>query len=65
MISQPKKLKQLNINTARLHHLPKNVFLHLKNLETLVLYGNRITNISKAGEVENSLLIADAFIFPK
>jgi Leucine-rich repeat (LRR) protein len=38
MISQPKKLKQLNINTARLHNLPKNVFLHLKNLEKLVLY---------------------------
>jgi hypothetical protein len=30
MISQPKKLKQLYLNTARFYHLPKGVFLHLK-----------------------------------
>ena len=43
MISQPKKLKQLNLDITRLYHLPKGVFLHLKYLEKLLLFGNRIT----------------------
>ena len=51
MISQPKKLKQLNIHTARLSHLPKGVFLHLKYLEKLVLYGNRITGWGNGYEI--------------
>jgi hypothetical protein len=38
MLSQPKKLKQLNLDITRLYHLPKGVFLHLKYLEKLVLY---------------------------
>jgi hypothetical protein len=40
---KPKKLKQLNLDITRLYHLPKGVFLHLKYLEKLVLFGNRIT----------------------
>jgi Leucine-rich repeat (LRR) protein len=43
MISQPKKLKQLNLDITGLYHLPKGVFLHFKYLEKLLLFGNRIT----------------------
>jgi hypothetical protein len=51
MFSQPKKLKQLNLDITRLYHLPKGVFLHLKYLEKLVLYGNRITGWGNGYEI--------------
>ena len=51
MFSQPKKLKQLNLDITRLYHLPKGVFLHLKNLVKLVLYGNRITGWGNGYEI--------------
>jgi hypothetical protein len=51
MISQSKKLKQLNLDITRLYHLPKGVFLHLKYLEKLVLFGNRITGWGNGYEI--------------
>jgi Leucine-rich repeat (LRR) protein len=42
-----------------------NQILCLPKLKILSLEFSPRSSISKAGEVENSLLIADAFIFPK
>jgi hypothetical protein len=39
------------ILTARFYHLPKGVFLHLKYLEKLVLYGNIITGWGNGYEI--------------
>jgi hypothetical protein len=68
MISQPNKLKRLNLKTARLYHLPKGVFLHLKYLEKLVLYGNRITGWGNGYEIFGNMtvgkhLLADDIIW--
>jgi hypothetical protein len=56
MISQSKKLKQLNLDITRLYHLPKGVFLHLKYLEKLVLFGNRITGNNGFHGVHDSIV---------
>jgi Leucine-rich repeat (LRR) protein len=41
------------------------IFGNMTSLKILDLSTNQRSSISKAGEVENSLLIADAFIFSK